>query len=460
LDGTDGSGNNRLLVDRQINRLEAGRCPCVRSHDGVLILRSAIRPGESGRRCRFSRPSGQHVSSARYLLSLRAASAAYNCAEVDGAMPATGGILKLDVSRQHGESSMRICTSVLFAVVGLLLAAEASYAEPWVAKMFAEEEHDFGTVARGADVVYRFEAKNIYKQDVRLVSVRSSCGCTSAAIEGDTLKTGEVGYVVATFNTRTFTGQHGATLTVTVLWDDGGTKRQGETQLRVRGNIRGDVVFQPGAVGFADIAQGEMVERKVRVTYAGHADWRILDVRGVATDVEAELTETQRTAGHVAYDLLVRLKDSAPAGYFHEQLVLVTSDGQNPRIPLDVSGRVISPISVSPESLLLGDVAHGEQVSKKVIVRGQQPFRIVSIDCDRQCFQFNADDESSPRHVVEVVFDAKDVGTVKQAINVTTDLGDHYRATLTAYATVVPAEEPDATAASAASSAVSPVSTQ
>ncbi len=359
---------------------------------------------------------------------------------------------------------MRIRISILLALMGLLLAANSCPAEEWVAKLFSEDDHDFGTVARGADVVYRFEAKNVYKQDVRLVSVRSSCGCTSAAIEGDVLKTGEVGYVVATFNTRTFTGQHGATLTVTVSWVDDGITRRGETQLRVHGYIRGDVVFKPGGINFADVAQGDVAEQQVRVTYAGRSDWRIVDVRGVATDIEAELTETRRQTGNVSYDLLIRLEDTAPAGYFNERLVLVTNDGQNPRIPLDCSGRVVSPISISPESLLLGEVVQGEQVSKKVLVRGKQPFSITSIACDQDCFQFKTDDQSSARHIVEVTFDAQDVGDVKQSIDIVTDLGEQYRATLTAYATVVPpaTDEPDeaytdAAAAADASDAVSTV---
>src|SRR5438067_12125620 len=97
------------------------------------------------------------------------------------------------------------------------------FAEAWVSKMFAETKHDFGTVARGSDTSYRFAAKNIYKQDVELLSVRSSCGCTSPTIEKKVLKTGEVGYVTAVFNTRTFTGIHGATLTVEVRWHDSGS---------------------------------------------------------------------------------------------------------------------------------------------------------------------------------------------------------------------------------------------
>lgn len=334
---------------------------------------------------------------------------------------------------------MRLLWSAVAACSLVMLAAPACLAEAWVAKMFPEQAHDFGVVARGADAVYRFEAKNVYKENVRLVSVRSSCGCTSASLENQDLKTGEVGYVVANFNTRTFTGVHGATLTVEVEWNDNGTRRRGETQLRVDGNIRGDVVFQPGAVRFDNVDQGQPAEQLVHVIYTGGSDWKIKDVRGTSRSFEVELTETQRSAGRAAYELLVRLKDTAPSGYFNDPLILVTSDGQYPRIPLYVSGRVVPEISVAPEPLMLGEVARGQQVTKKVVVRGKQPFRIVSVECDEGCFQFKTDEADSERHVVEVVFDAqRDPGKVKETIHIATSLGEAYDTTLTAYATVVP----------------------
>jgi hypothetical protein len=307
--------------------------------------------------------------------------------------------------------------------------------------MLSEREHDFGTVARGADTVHRFAVKNIYKQNIELVNVRSSCGCTSPTLENRILKTGDIGYVVATFNTRTFTGMHGATLTLEVKWNDKGVLRRGETQLRVHGNIRGDVVFKPGAINFDAVDQGSVSEEIVEVRYAGRSNWKITDVRGANDSLEVELSQTRRSSGRVAYELLVRLKASAQAGYFNDQLVLVTNDEQNPRIPIHISGRIVPQISVAPEPLVLGDVPFGQQVSKKFIVRGKKPFRILSIHCDEESFQFNVDDQPSERHVVEIVFDAKkDVGKVKQLIHITTDLGEKAQTTLTAYATVVPQE--------------------
>jgi hypothetical protein len=145
------------------------------------------------------------------------------------------------------------------------------------------------------------------------------------------------------------------------------------------------------------------------------------------------------------------VKESAPAGYFNEQLVLVTSDDQNPRIPIHVAGRIVPPISARPEPLMLGNVVRGQQVSKKVIVSGKKPFKIVSVDCPEDSFHFKTDDAASDRHFVEVLFDAKgDVGKVKQTINIVTDLGDNYQATVTAYATVVESAAPAAATESGA----------
>ena len=144
-----------------------------------------------------------------------------------------------------------------------LFGASAS-AQEWAEKMFNKVEHDFGTVARGADTVYKFEVKNIYKQTLKITGVTSSCGCTTPTVENATIGTHEKGYIVAKFNTRTFVGRHGATLTVSFA-----PPYSARVQVRVHGNIRSDVVFAPGSVNFGTVNEGEAQEKLVQVTYAG-----------------------------------------------------------------------------------------------------------------------------------------------------------------------------------------------
>ena len=102
-------------------------------------------------------------------------------------------------------------------------------------------------------------------------------------------------------------------------------------------------------------------------------------------------------------------------------------------------------------------MAQGQQVSKKIIVVGKKPFKIVSFQCnDEDCFQFKTDDQSKDRHIVEVTFNAKkNAGDVKEAIHIATDLGEKLQANLTAYATIVPGPPATAAVPPAATSATS-----
>lgn len=309
-------------------------------------------------------------------------------------------------------------TLVLSLILGCLSLSPAS-AQEWAEKMFNKREHDFGTVARGSDTVYKFEVTNIYKQPMTISGVRSSCGCTSPTVENSTIKTYEKAYIVAKFNTRTFVGMHGATLTVTFA-----PPYSAEVQVRVHGNIRSDVVFAPGSVVFGDIDEGSIREQTVTVTYAGRENWSIVDVTNDNDYFEVELNERSRGMGKVSYGLLVRLKDNVPAGYLKDQLTVVTNDqrAESQRIPLFVEGRILPEISVTPESLVLGDVPAGEPITRKIVVRGKRPFRILDVNCGDDCFQFKTDEESKELHLVELTYVPQEQsGEVKVPVQITTD---------------------------------------
>ena len=81
--------------------------------------------------------------------------------------------------------------------------------------------------------------------------LRTSCGCTTPRVENPSLKTYEKGAIVAHFNTDTFQGPHGATITVTI-----DKPYYAEVQLQVKGYIRTDVLVEPGSVQFPSIDQG------------------------------------------------------------------------------------------------------------------------------------------------------------------------------------------------------------
>jgi hypothetical protein len=300
--------------------------------------------------------------------------------------------------------------------------------------MFTETSHDFGTVARGSKAQYRFKFTNPYVEPAHVVAIRSSCGCTTAEATKADLKTWESADIVANLNTNSFLGMHSATITVTF-----DKPFAAEVQLQVSGNILSDVVLQPGQVELGAVDAGQEVEKKILLTHTGRSDWTISDVQSANTNLEVEVNENQRSGGTVVYDLLVRLKPTAPAGYINDQLFLVTNDPEAPRIPVDVVGRVVAEVTVSPASLALGTLTPGQSVTKNVVIRSKKPFKVLGIFCDDE-FSCKLPDDAREVQVLPITFTApRQPGKVAKTIKIKTDLGENAVPEITCQATVVDA---------------------
>jgi len=324
-------------------------------------------------------------------------------------------------------SRRAICVACAWVVLG-----GTGVAQEWATKMFTVTSHNFGTVAKGSKTEYRFVFRNIYKEDLHVVGVRTSCGCTSPEVTKRDLKTHETAEVVAKFNTRTFLGQHGATLTVTF-----DKPFHAEVQLRVAGNIRGDVAFDPPFVDLGNVDLGKGAERTVRVTRVGSTPWEIKDVRSVNPSFEVMLSKPTRSAAQTMYDLTMRLKPDAGAGYVKGQLILVTNDPRATQIPMDVEGRVVAEVTVSPQLLALGAVHCGGTITKNVVVRANREFSITGISCADGCLTCEPKTTPAKVHILPITFQAGGVaGKVERQLKIATDLGEGAVPVVTVHAQV------------------------
>jgi hypothetical protein len=256
---------------------------------------------------------------------------------------------------------------------------------------------------------------------VHISSVSASCGCTQPRIAKQTLKANEKGAIIAAFNTRTFTGQHSARLTVTI-----DKPKFAQVELQVRGYIRTDLVLEPGLVNLGSVGEGQTAEKKIRVEHFGNSNWKINDVQSDSPFLTAAVKETARGNGRVAYELAVQLKGGAPTGYLKDHVTISTNDNRTARLPVDVEGMIVAPLTVSPAALSLGAVAPGQRVTKQIVVKGTKPFKILEIRCDNEAFTFGSSNESKLVHLVPVTFKAGDTsGQLSQLIEIVTDMDDH-----------------------------------
>lgn len=283
-------------------------------------------------------------------------------------------ILPTPKRKAMARQSLRLATLSLGLFSLLIVLGDSARAQEWATKMFETTSHDFGSVARGSKVEFAFEFTNTYQETVHIASVRSSCGCTTPRISNDTVGTHQTSSIIAELNTVSFQGSKNATVTVVI-----DRPFRAEVQLRVSAYIRTDVVVEPGECQFGEVEQGSPHEKPLAISYAGRSDWQIVDVRSESPDLEAELVETNRGNGRVNYQMVLRMKDSAPVGAFRTVVHVVTNDRNAGPIPVLVEGRIRGAITVSPNVLSFGSIAAGTPVMKKAILRGNRPFSVTGI---------------------------------------------------------------------------------
>lgn len=294
--------------------------------------------------------------------------------------------------------STRIARLAILAAVVACLSNAAS-AQEWAQKMFDKQKVDFGVVARGADAVQIIKVTNLYKETIHIASVTTTCGCSAAKPETNTLESRAVTTISVTMDTRKFSKRKDSNVVVTI-----DKPYYAQVRIPVTAYIRTDVVLEPGSANFGAIAQGQESTRQVDIAYAGRSDWKLGEVKSASKFVEAKVTEKSRAEGQANYVLTVRLLPSAPVGLLRTQLMLSTNDANAPTFPVLVEARVEADITITPSKVSLGTVAAGEEVSQNVVVRGQKPFSISEVTCESKTLTVvaNIQKVTRPVHVLRL----------------------------------------------------------
>lgn len=306
---------------------------------------------------------------------------------------------------------------LVLAVLGLVPATLCAQGS-WADKMFEEgTSHDFGSIPRGAQLFHRFKVKNLYAVKLDVINVRTSCGCVSVTPPPGGLESREEAVVEVMMDARKFTGRKTVMVYLTF-----GPQFISTATLQVSANSRADVVFNPGQINFGVVPVGHRPTQTVEVEYAGVLSWQIKEIVQNNAPVEARFEESYRRPGQVGFKVSVTLKEDAPAGMFKQELYLRTNDPTSPLVPLLVEATVQRPLTVAPNVIKLERPKAGGTLTRRVVVRGNRPFRITGIDGLGDEVRAELPTSATSSHVLTLILRPSKEGDWKHALQIRTDL--------------------------------------
>lgn len=310
----------------------------------------------------------------------------------------------------------------------LLVAAFAgagigrAHGQGWAEKMFQQGvAHDFGVIPKGSLLLHRFPVTNIYAVRMEITQIQPGCGCVTAVASKRFLEPRETGTIDVSMDAKRFDGPKSVGIRVTV-----GPEFVSSAELRVTANARGDLVFNPGRIVFGAQASGSEANQTVVMEYAGAFP---LEVREVVTNqvpVNATVRQLYREPGRVGYEVSATLKTDGPPGAFKDSIFLKTNDPNQPMVPLLVEGAIESGISIIPQKLALGSVSTQDMLTRRVVVRGQKPFQILSVEGTGQGVELSGELSPTPSmtQTISLKVQLKTPGEFRRELKIRTTLQD------------------------------------
>jgi hypothetical protein len=329
---------------------------------------------------------------------------------------------------------------VLFAFQMTLSGQQPATVSPWAEKLFKDPKdandarsliHDFGSVARGAQLHYQFPMINVFAEPLE-IAIRVGCGCVTATSSTKEVQPREKGTIDVTMDTRQLQGPKTVEIFVTV-----GPRYVSTAKLVVSANTRVDVVLNPGEINFGIAEAGKPPpELTLDVEYAGPVDWRILGVQTDNVPVNTTFKEIYRRPGQVGYRVSVSLKSTASPGPLKNEFFIKTNDPAGSLIPIPVAANIQAPLVVTPELLSFEKLKIGQVAEKSVMAKAAKPFHVLGIDGLSDGLTADLPARESSVHVIRLKCVPTKEGPIHKQLVIKTDLPKDPQIKLTVEATV------------------------
>lgn len=319
----------------------------------------------------------------------------------------------------------------------LLMASSGVFSQEtdWAKELFLDgPTKDFGTVARGTLLTYKFRMKNTYLVPLQITLTSPTCNCVTATssvsklLPPDKDKPGiEDGCIDVTMDARRFSGNKTVSIRVYVFSAfDGGQQYSSQVTLQVKANSRNDVALNPGEMNFGVVAKGQATSTSLDVEYAGNLDWQVTGVETTAPldpKVKPKFRGFDRRGiNHVGYELAAALKPEAEPGTYRWTVYLKTNDPASPLLPVTVDATIEAPLAVAPSTVPFETIKLGQMRSMKILMNGTKPFQVLGVDGLGEGMSVELPSTVRTPQVITLTWTPSQTGAMQKTLNFRTSL--------------------------------------
>lgn len=249
---------------------------------------------------------------------------------------------------------------------------------------FEMMNHDFGRVASGKPAIAEFKFKNTGTEKLVIQQVRTSCGCTAAALDVKEFEPGQGDTIKVTFNPK---GKGPQAKTITVVHNG---KNGPDTMLNIKSDVFEVVEATPSALQLGEMVRGQpRTERVVLLSDDKSLQIKSIDVNGEkVTAVQSPNPPSDNTdprPGKLAVD--ITFDGDLPVGRFLRVITIKALASPTPGAPqeewdlkINAFANIVGDLKADPPSIRVPTTNPNEAFGQEVFIsrRSGSPFTITS----------------------------------------------------------------------------------
>ena len=207
--------------------------------------------------------------------------------------------------------------------------------------------YNFGTVQQATPVLHSFGIANQGNAPLKIEHIHSSCGCTAAVVESDTIQPQSRTELRVSFDTTGFQGPK--VKTVRIYTND---PKQSSILFSLQGTVTADVVLSQPKLLFGEIRKGDTPSMSFLVSAAPGSG---VELKEASTRSEyITITEEKLSGTDEKKKVTVSLKEEVPIGAFRDRISVKTTSKSNPVVNIPIFAMVKGDVEITPPVVSFG----------------------------------------------------------------------------------------------------------